>query len=258
MTRESDESGFHAPGRLLNSGIPGAITTARVHETLREAAAHAFVVDLAAPELADDDRHHLERVLRVRAGEDITVSDGAGGWRRCRFGETLQPAGDIEHAERPAPAVAIALALTKGERFDWAVQKLTELGVDRIVPMDAARSVVRWDADRAGHHLERLRRIARQAAMQARRTWLPTVDDLRSFADVAATAGAVLAEPGGAAPSLERPLVLVGPEGGWSDEEASAPVPRVGLGPTVLRAETAAVAAGALLCALRAGLVAPA
>ncbi|TMK82626.1 MAG: RNA methyltransferase, partial [Actinobacteria bacterium] len=69
-------------------------------------------------------------------------------------------------------------------------------------------------------------------------------------------AGAALAEPDGDAPSLDRPLVLVGPEGGWTEEEASAPLARVGLGPTVLRAETAAVAAGTLLCALRAGVVA--
>ena len=224
---------------------------------LREAAAHVFVADLAAPALAPDDRHHLERVLRLRAGEDVTVSDGAGRWRRCRFGDALEPVGDIHDDERPMPAVTIAVALAKGERFDWAVQKLTELGVDRIVPMDAARAVVRWDADRAAHHTERLRRIARQAAMQSRRTWIPAVEDLRSFAEVATTPGAALAEPGGPGPSLDHPVVLVGPEGGWSDEEAATELSRVGLGPAVLRTETAAVAAGALLCGLRAGLVGP-
>ena len=224
---------------------------------LREAAAHAFVSDLAVPELAPDERHHLERVLRLRAGEDVTVSDGAGRWRRCRFGETLEPVGDIQHDERPLPTVTIAVALTKGERLDWAVQKLTELGVDRIVPMAAARSVVRWDADRAAQHTERLRRIARAAAMQSRRTRLPAVEDVHSFADAAALAGAVLAEPGGPGPSLDHPVVLVGPEGGWSQEEAATDVSRVGLGATVLRTETAAVAAGALLCALRIGLVGP-
>ena len=229
----------------------------RVPRQLRDAAAHVFVADLAEPELVVDDRRHLERVLRLRAGEGITVSDGAGRWRRCRFDDTLEPVGDIEHDERPVPPVTIAVALIKGERLDWAVQKLTELGVDRIVPFGAARSVVRWDAGRAAQHLERLRRIARQAAMQSRRTWMPAVDELRPFADVAAEAGAALAEPDGDAPSLDRPLVLVGPEGGWTEEEASAPLARVGLGPTVLRAETAAVAAGTLLCALRAGVVAP-
>lgn len=223
---------------------------------MRQAAAHAFVDDLDAPALSEDDRRHLERVLRLRIGEHVTVSDGAGHWRECRFAETLEPVGDIVADERPSPSITVAVALTKGERLDWAVQKLTELGVDSIVPFVAARSVVRWDAARRGHHVERLRRIARQAAMQSRRTWLPVVEDLRSFADVAGLAGAALAEPGGEPPSLDRPVVLVGPEGGWADEEASAPLPRVVLGPTILRVETAAVAAGALLSALRAGILA--
>jgi len=221
------------------------------------AAAHAFVVDLSEPELSPDDRRHLERVLRLRPGEDVTVSDGAGRWRLCRFGDALEPIGEIQHDERPEPPVTIAVALTKGERLDWAVQKLTELGVDTIVPMAAARSVVRWDGDRAGHHVERLRRIARQAAMQSRRTWLPAVTDVHSFAEAAAIAGATIAVPGGEPPSLRSPVVLVGPEGGWSEEEEGAGHPGVGLGPTILRVETAAVAAGALLCGLRSGLVAP-
>ena len=225
---------------------------------LRESAAHAFVVDVDAPSLSADDRHHLDRVLRLRDGEVVTVSDGAGRWRSCRYTGGLEPVGEIEVEERPSPAVTVAVALTKGERLDWAVQKLTELGVDVVVPLAAARSVVRWDGDRAGHHVERLRRIARQAAMQSRRLFLPAIDDLRTFAEAAAIPGAALAEPGGDAPTLEWPAVLVGPEGGWSaEEEAAVSLPRVGLGPTVLRTETAAVAAGTLLCALRAGILAP-
>jgi 16S rRNA (uracil1498-N3)-methyltransferase len=221
------------------------------------AAAHAFVVDLSAPELSPDDRGHLERALRLRPGEEVTVSDGAGHWRLCRFGDALEPIGEISLDERPEPPVTVAVALTKGDRLDWAVQKLTELGVDVIVPLATARSVVRWDSDRAGHHVERLRRVARQAAMQSRRTWLPAVDHVRSFAEMAATPGASLADPAGHPPSLRSPVVLIGPEGGWSDEERGSGLPLVGLGPTVLRVETAAVAAGTLLCALRSGLVAP-
>jgi len=225
---------------------------------LREAAAHAFVVDLEAPELAADDRRHLERALRLRAGETVTVSDGAGRWRPCRFtGGGLDPCGEITVEPRPAPAVTVGIALTKGERLDWAVQKLTELGVDRVVPFSAERSVVRWDGGRSGHHVDRLRRIARQAAMQSRRTWLPEVEDLLAFAEAAAIPAVALAEPGGEAPSLDRPVVLVGPEGGWGQGEAAAGLPAVGLGPTVLRSETAAVAAGTLLCALRAGVIRP-
>jgi 16S rRNA (uracil1498-N3)-methyltransferase len=222
------------------------------------ASAHAFVPDLHAPELSEDDRRHFERVLRIRPGEEVTVSDGSGRWRLCRFGDALEPAGEIGADERPAPALTVALALTKGERFDWAVQKLTELGVDAIVPMVAARSVVRWEGGKAAQHVERLRRIARQAAMQSRRTWLPVVDDLRPFAELAARPEVALADRGGTSPSLDRPLILVGPEGGWSPEERAAVPAHIGLGPHVLRAETAAVVAGTLLAGLRAGIVAPA
>jgi 16S rRNA (uracil1498-N3)-methyltransferase len=224
---------------------------------LRESAAHVFVDDLDAPSLGDDDRHHLERVLRLRAGEVVTASDGAGRWRQCRYAGDLEAVGEIVAEERPSPSITVAVALTKGERLDWAVQKLTEVGVDVIIPFTADRSVVRWDGERAGHHVERLRRIARQAAMQSRRAVLPAVEDLHTFADATAIGGAVLAEPGGDPPALERPAVLVGPEGGWSENELAAPLLRVGLGPTVLRTETAAVAAGTLLCALRAGILAP-
>ena len=172
--------------------------------------------------------------------------------------ETLEPVAGINRETRPAPPLAIALALTKGERFDWAVQKLTELGTDLIVPMTAARSVVRWEGDKAGQHVERLRRIARQAAMQSRRAWLPTISGVRPFADLARQPGAAMADREGARPSLDRALVLVGPEGGWSDEERISGLPRVSFGPQVLRAETAAVAAAAVLAGLRAGLVGPA
>ena len=90
--------------------------------------------------------------------------------------------------------------------------------------------------------------------MQSRRSWLPTVDDIQGFAEVAALPGAAMADAGGGAPSLQAPTLLVGPEGGWSDEERAADLPRVGLGPHVLRAETAAIAAAAALGMLRAGL----
>jgi 16S rRNA (uracil1498-N3)-methyltransferase len=222
---------------------------------LRAAAAHAFVADLDAPVLSTDDRHHVERVLRLRVGEDITVSDGAGRWRLCRYADGVEPVGEIVEDDRPSPPITVGVALTKGERLDWAVQKLTELGVDRIVPFAASRSIVRWDGDRAAHHVDRLRRITRQAAMQSRRTWLAEVDDLRTFADAAAMPGAAMAEPGGAPPSLALPVVLVGPEGGWAPEELATALPSVALGPLVLRSETAAVAAGTLLSALRAGLL---
>jgi 16S rRNA (uracil1498-N3)-methyltransferase len=222
------------------------------------ARAHAFVADLEHPVLADRDRHHLERVLRVRAGDEITVADGLGGWRVCGFGSRLEPAGPVTRDSPGQPRLTVAFALTKGERPEWTVQKLTEVGVDEIVPFVARRSVVRWDDHRQAQHTERLRRVAREASMQSRRTWLPEVSEPVAFAAVAARPGAVLLDgDGGGVPSLDHRLLLIGPEGGWDESERALGLPMVGLGPRVLRAETAAVAAGVLWCGLRAGIVAP-
>jgi 16S rRNA (uracil1498-N3)-methyltransferase len=219
--------------------------------------AHVFVEDVDHPVVEPDDRHHLERVLRVRAGDEVSVSDGRGGHRMCRFGPTLEPLADPVRVTAPAPRLTVAFALVKGRRPELVVQKLTELGIDAIRPFVAERSVVRWDQARADHHHRRLERVAREAAMQSRRCWLPTVAPLARFDDTAATEGAALAVAGGRPLTLATPTVLVGPEGGWAEVEVDRGLPAVGLGPTVLRAETAAIAAGVLLTALRAGLIQP-
>jgi 16S rRNA (uracil1498-N3)-methyltransferase len=224
------------------------------------AVAHVFVPDLAAPALTPGDRHHVERVLRLRVGEAVTASDGAGRWVACRWvgAAALEVAGEVVVEPAPTPLVTVAFSPVKGERPEWAVQKLTELGVDRIVPLVAARLVVRWTGDRGEAVVARWRRVAREAAMQSRRAWLPVVEQVVPFGVAAAWPGAALAVGGGDPPSLDRPVVLVGPEGGWSEDELAVPgVATVGLGPNVLRTETAAVAAGALLVALRSGLFAP-
>jgi 16S rRNA (uracil1498-N3)-methyltransferase len=203
-----------------------------------------------------DDRHHLERVLRIRPGDTVTVSDGAGSWRDCRFGPELVGDGEVQHVAAPQPALTIGFALVKGERPELIVQKLTELGIDRIVAFPAARSVVRWDAERALRHRQRLGRVAREAAMQSRRCWLPEIVVAPGFADVVAASppeALALADRGGEAPVAATTTVLVGPEGGWTDEERAAAARRVGLGDHVLRVETAAIAAGVVLGALRSG-----
>lgn len=209
------------------------------------------MADLDAPALETPDRHHVERVLRLRAGDEITVADGAGRWRRCRFGPVLEPVGPVEVDPAPDPPVTVAFALVKGSRPEWAVQKLTELGVDRIVALEASRSVVR------GSSVERLRRVAREAAVQSRRARLPAVEAGVAVAVAAGWTGAALAVGDGDPLTLATPVVLVGPEGGWDPAELALGLPRVRLGPGLLRTETAAVAAGALLCALRDGVVAP-
>ena len=218
---------------------------------------HAFVDDLAAPALHADDRHHLERVLRLARGDPLTVSDGDGSWARCRFGPELEVIGPVERVPRPLPELTVAFALVKGQRPEWVTQKLTELGVDRIVPFVAARSVVRWDSSRVARNHDRLSTVAREAAMQSRRCWLPVVEAAADFAEIAGRAGSRLAERSGAPISADDTLLLVGPEGGWSPEERAACARTVALGDAVLRADTAAIVAGALMTALRNGLVDP-
>lgn len=245
-------------GRLFGDCPPHqrAVTAAA-----RSTVAHVFVRDLDRPEPDDDDWHHL-RVLRLRPGEPVTAGDGVGRWRLCRVGarSRLEPDGEVFIEPPPSPAVAVGFAPVKGDRPEWAVQKLTEIGVDVIVPFVADRSVVRWRGERADGHVARLRRVAREAAMQCRRVWLPEVAELTDFAAALARfpAGqAALAEPGGPALSAETVAVLIGPEGGWSAAELAAAPRLAGLGSTVLRTETAALAAAVLLCALRERRIAP-
>lgn len=218
------------------------------------AAPHVMVDDVAAPVLDDGAQHHLARVRRLRPGDPLTVTDGAGRWRPARFRAdgVLQPDGEVVELPRPAPALTVAFALTKSDKPDLVVQKLTELGIDRIVPFRAARSVVRWDGERAARQHARLEVIARAACEQAHRCWLPAVEPVTDVADLAAR-GAVRLDRGPIALSLDRPVVAVGPEGGWTEEERAALPARSGLGPHVLRAETAAITAGALLGSMRSG-----
>jgi 16S rRNA (uracil1498-N3)-methyltransferase len=217
---------------------------------------HVFVDDIAIPRLSADDRHHLARVRRLRSGDPLTVGDGRGAWRDAAFTDAdPEPTGPVHHVPAPSPVIGVAFALVKGERPELVVQKLTEVGVDRILPFAAARSVVRWDDRKAAAAHDRFGRVAREAAMQCRRAWLPTVEPLAGFASVAALPGACRADRIGSPVTLDHPLVLVGPEGGWDPSEQAAALPAVALGGPVLRAETAAIVAGALLGALRIGLV---
>jgi 16S rRNA (uracil1498-N3)-methyltransferase len=249
------------------AGATGPPATARV-------AAQVFVEDLETLLLDPEDVHHLASVLRLRDGEVVVACDGAGGWRHCavaaaerqaarRGGDAiaLRPIAPVSHAGRDTPGITICFAFTKGDRPEWTVQKLTELGVDTLVPMVTERTVARPAPAAARQRLARLRRVAREAAMQSRRPWLPQVE---AITDLATVVGSVSQTPpcvataGGAPPSLAQPFVVVGPEGGFSvrDLEVLGPShPTIGLGKLTLRSETAAVVAGALLVALRSGLV---
>jgi 16S rRNA (uracil1498-N3)-methyltransferase len=216
--------------------------------------AHFFVDDLEHPALDDQDRHHAARVLRLRDGEAITVSDGRGCWRPARFGDEIELAGEVVSVPSPNPPLTVGFALVKGAKPELVIQKLCELGVDRIEPFVADRSVVRWDESRADKAHDRWGAIVRSAAMQSRRVRLPELAPVVSFAEAASRPGA-LADLGGRRPNRADTRVLVGPEGGWSDAEREHDLERIAFGRNVLRAETAAIAVGAILVALRESLV---
>jgi 16S rRNA (uracil1498-N3)-methyltransferase len=219
---------------------------------------HVIVSDIAAPALSAEDHHHLGRVVRLRSGDSVSVTDGAGAWRWCLFGPELIIDGEIECVAAPSPRISIAFALVKGQKPELVVQKLTELGVDDIIPFIADRSVVRWDDERSRKNAERLRRVSLEASMQSRRVWTPIVHELTTFASLIAGGGFAVADRDGRPPSMDAPAIMIGPEGGWSDLERDHFGSVVGLGPGVLRAETAAFAAASVLSALRSGIVAPA
>jgi 16S rRNA (uracil1498-N3)-methyltransferase len=210
--------------------------------------------------------HHLGTVLRLRAGAMLEVADGAGWWATGTLTAVgVRLATDPVLVPVPSPAVAVAQALGKGRKLDEVVRQVTELGVDRLVPVEAARSVSRPAGVKAEQAVGRWRSVARAAAEQSRRAHRPEVTAIHTTAELlaAGTAGdrLLVAQPGG--PSLPQLIdvvrdaasvtVAVGPEGGWTPEEVEAfgeadALP-VGLGPTILRTEHAAAAAVAVLAA---------
>ncbi|MDQ4213149.1 16S rRNA (uracil(1498)-N(3))-methyltransferase [Microbacterium capsulatum] len=215
--------------------------------------------------LAGAEAKHAAVVRRVRIGEPITLGDGAGVWLE---GEVV--AAEPTRVEvriltrrvdpRPDPRILLVQALAKGDRDEMAVQAACELGVDEIVPWQAARSVSRWEGAKAAKGRERWATIVREAAKQAHRSWVPEVAAVESTADLARRAGTqrvLILDP--TAPQRlsaltgdDRDIVLVvGPEGGIAPDEidrlVAAGAERVLLGDTVLRTSTAGPAAIAVL-----------
>ena len=228
----------------------------------------ARLVDTARVRLDGAEGRHAATVRRLQPGERIDLTDGAGFVAECRVAVAERNALDLDviacrvHSA-PQPRLTVVQALPKGERGELAVELLTEVGVDAIVPWSAARCVTVWRAERAVKSLARWRSTAGEAAKQARRVWLPDVTELADSAQVAArlktaTLGLLLHESGNRPIASLAPLpvsgdvvLVVGPEGGITDAElalftASGARP-CRLGPTVLRTSTAGVAAAAVL-----------
>ena len=205
-------------------------------------------LDGASMLLPDDVEHHLRRVMRLRDGELVSVTDGAGRWRmtvvRSGGGDLfVEAVGEVMVEVRPE-RFTIATAIPKGDRIDWLVQKASELGVDAVVLLHADRSSTTWKPERAEKQIARLQRIADEAMRQSRRVWRTTVSGPRDARDVLPRAA--IAEPGAAPMSGHESVVAIGPEGGWSPDEILTAQKSIGLGANILRIETAVVVASTL------------
>lgn len=235
-----------------------------------------FYVDAlpGAGELAvvdGDEGFHASNVRRIRAGEKIDLSDGAGTLAHCVVEDTAKGRLSARVTERldiapPRPAVTVVQALPKSDRSELAVELATEAGADAFLAWQASRCVARWDGPKIDKGLRRWEAVARSAARQSRRPCVPVVDGVVStsaltqrVADAVAGGTVVLAlHESATVPLSELPLaqadslmLVVGPEGGIADEEITAltgaGARAVRLGPTVLRTSTAAaVALGAI------------
>jgi len=203
------------------------------------------VDDPSAPTLSHDDEHHVRTVLRAQSGEEIVVTNGRGDWSICEVGEaTLHRVTPVHH-DASAPETVLYLAPLKGDRSEWAVAKATELGVSRIVPLVSARLSVKFRGEVRDKIVARWRRIAAEACGQCRRTYDVVVDDPVSVSDV--DVNVAVADFNGEGDWRGVSRVAIGPEGGWAPDEWPPDQRRVSLGPTVLRAETAAVASASLV-----------
>ena len=238
----------------------------------RELLAGASTVRLDGPE-----GRHAALVRRLQPGELLDLTDGAGLVARCVVLRTEGQALDLEVRElleepAPSPRLTVVQGLAKGERGETAVETMTEIGVDVIVPWSAGRSITQWKGERGAKSLAKWRATAREAAKQSRRGWWPEVTEPATTAAVAkllaaATLPIVLheeAEPALADVELPKKsddttgaaaeiILVVGPEGGIAPDElerfAEAGAVPYRMGPTVLRTSTAGTAAAAVLLA---------
>ncbi|HEU5442291.1 MAG TPA: 16S rRNA (uracil(1498)-N(3))-methyltransferase, partial [Steroidobacteraceae bacterium] len=235
--------------RLTRVYVPGPLTSGRRHAIEGEAASH------------------ISRVLRLRTGDALTLFDDRGGEYAARIeefrkGAVIATVGDRSTAVRESPlSLTLAQGVSRGERMDWVVQKATELGATRIVPVLTERTVVKLDEKQAERKLSHWRGIVTAACEQSGRDRIPAVDaplTLTGFLEgVDRRAMRVMLSPAAGlgiadlTPPEAGVVVLIGPEGGLAEAEQqsalAAGFAAVRLGPRVLRTETAAVAALALL-----------
>ncbi len=216
-----------------------------------------------------DKSKQIANVLRLRPDDHVTLFNGDGmeydaTLREVGRGQVVAEIRAIETGTRWSdPPVELALSMIKSDRFEWALQKTTELGIHRLIPMNAERGVISLRVDRKERRRERWMKIATEAAEQSGRTDVPRIDEIQTFDDVIAPGDArvvVLWEDEEAVylPEIaldnDRPVrLIVGPEGGFTGDEIEkaiqAGATTASLGPLTLRSETAAVAAVTILAA---------
>lgn len=219
--------------------------------------------------LDGDEGRHAVVVKRIRVGEQVALTDGAGTTAVVTVAETGKSSltgtvDEVRSVDQETPRVVVVQAIPKGDRGELAVEMLTEVGVDVIVPWAASRCVAVWKGERAEKSLARWRSTAREAAKQARRSWFPEVREPVGLDEVVgllekASVPVVLHEAASGplanipVPGRGEIVIVVGPEGGISDEEleafAAVGAEPVRLGSSVLRTSTAGVAATAALLA---------
>ena len=221
-----------------------------------------------APVVVDGaEGRHAATVRRLRPGEEVVLTDGAGAAAAGVVTEVGRDQLVVAVRQRwvvppPEPRLVVVQALPKGDRGELAVEVMTEVGVDEVVPWAAERSSAVWRGERGGKALRRWRATAREAAKQSRRWWHPVVTDLADTGEVAerlraASLAVVLHESAAepltdlAVPADGEVVLVVGPEGGVSDAElallTAAGARPAQLGPTVLRTSTAGVVAAGIV-----------
>ena len=226
-----------------------------------------------SPALSRDAFHHL-KVLRPKDGEEIELFDGKGSLRRYLFdaaarGLRAAPGQTIRTVGQSNNSLTLFACVTKGSRWDWTIEKATELGVTRIVPVISDRTIVRIPKAERAAKRERWQRIAEDAARQSDAVWLPEIVEAVDFADTLPLVKACTCFVGALTDPPPRPLleavrasdplpsdlaVYVGPEGDFTPDELRALLAcatPVSFGPTVLRAETAALFGVAVLASAR-------
>lgn len=228
-----------------------------------------FVDDVPADDqllLAGEEGRHAAKVRRLRVGEAVQIGDGRGTVLDCRVTNVRTDGLTLDVRARrveptPEPRLVVVQALAKGDRGELAVETMTELGVDEVVPWAAARSIAEWHGQRGERALDRWRKIAREAAKQSRRAWIPVIAPLAdetAAADRIKNATGILLSESATASVAQQPLpadgeivIVVGPEGGLTDAEldrfTAAGAAPLRLGSPVLRTSTAGPAALAAL-----------